>query len=102
MLEAGGAVRAQAVVTVEVVDNEAVDAATDANLRPRLEHVAPLGVIETAPVFLHAANAVVLARPRSAVGVLLEQFHRVLHGPWAKLFLVPEVAVELEEAGRPF
>src|SRR5262249_43660654 len=92
-------VLAQAVVAIEVVGDEAIDAALHTGLDPRLEYRSPRGIIEATPVLLHAADAVGAVDDGAAVSVFLEQVARVGYGAFAEALLVPEVAVELEETG---
>jgi hypothetical protein len=91
---------AEAVMTIQVVANEPIDASTDANLHPCLEHGSPLGVVQTAPVFAHAADLVGIVDNWLAVRAFLEQLDRIGDGPGPQLALVPQVAVELEEPAR--
>ena len=92
---------AQAVVSVEVVDDESVAAQRDAVLRPGFQHRSPVRVVEATPVLLHAPDAVVVVRDRLSLGVDFQQFHRVRHGFRAEPLFVPHLAIELEEPARP-
>src|SRR5262249_55217992 len=96
------AVGAKAVVTIEVVGDKAVGTAADAGLDPCLEDRAPTRIIETRPVFLHAADGILVVDDRFAVRAALEQFQQVRGRPGAEFLLVAEVAEVLEEAARPF
>src|SRR5262249_48875805 len=101
LLEPGPAMLAQTVAAIEVVDHEAVHAAFDTAFGPPLEDAAPVWIGETGVILLHAADAVVIADARRAVGVLLQQVERVLDRFRTQLLFVPQVTVELEEAARP-
>ena len=101
VLEPLDAVGAEAVVAIEVVGDEAVGAAADAGLDPRLEHRPPVRIIEAGPVLLHPADGVLVVDDRLAVRAALQQVQQVIGRPRAELLLVPEVAEELEEAARP-
>src|SRR5262245_46595739 len=94
-------VLAQAVVTVEIVRDQAIDAALNGGPDPRLEDGLPVRIVQTGPVLLHAADAVAFLSDRRAVGLAFQQLQGVVDGLLAECLLVPQLAVEPEEAGRP-
>ena len=97
-LESGNAVRAMAVMAVEVVDDKTIDAPADGEADPRLEHRSPVGVSQAAPVFLHASDAVALLGEQASITVSFEQFGGIFYRFGAELGLVPLILVELEES----
>src|SRR5688572_4538238 len=96
------AMLAQTVVTVEVVDDEAIDAPAQPLAHPGLEHLLPGGVAQAGPVLAHAADGIGPILDRRTVGVLLEKLQGIGDRLGAEHRLVPEVAVELEEPAGPF
>ena len=92
---------AEAVVAVEIIDHEPIHAGADPLANPSLEHGPPVGVVQAGPIFLHAANGIILVGYRGAVGIAFEQLQRIGYRLGAKLRFIPEIVIELEEPARP-
>ena len=92
----------QAVVPVEVIDHEPVQPASDSLTHPRLEHRLPGWVAQASPVLVHTADCIGTGLDRRSVGILFEQAQGIGGRSEAERLFIPEVAVELEEAARPF
>ena len=91
---------AQTIVPVKIIDHESIPPGPDALAHPRLEHGAPVGVVQARPVFLHAADGVAVVDARCAVGVFFQKVQWVFHRLGAELFLVPQFVVKFEKAAR--
>src|SRR5437868_11152451 len=59
------AIRAVAIVTVEVVGDKSIHPSLDPATHPRLQHLTPMWVVQTCPVLAHAADAITYFGDRS-------------------------------------
>src|SRR5439155_11236423 len=102
LTETGDAMRTVAVVPIEIIRNETVHALRDAEADPVLQHLAPMRIVQTRPIFAHPADVVTIVRNRLSEAVLLDQIKRVQDGSGAEQFFIPLIAIESEEAAWPF
>jgi len=66
------AVFAQTVMTVEIVDHEAIDSSFDSVAHPCLEYGAPVWVVKAGPIFLHATNRVAVIGDGAAINIFFQ------------------------------
>src|SRR3989442_8048482 len=70
LAEAPHAIRTVAIVPVKVSRNETVHSLRDAEADPRLQHLAPIRIVQARPILAHAANSIFLNRNRHSQSFL--------------------------------
>src|SRR5262245_56432490 len=68
---------AEAVVTVEVIGDKAVQTAVHAVLQPGLQYLLPRRIAQAGPIFVHAADRISASGDRRAVRVFLQEFQGI-------------------------
>ena len=96
-LEAVHAIAAVAVDPIKVVDLEAVQSPFDPPLDPGLQHPAPVGVGQAAPIDGVRRGVLIETDVGRPIPILGQELQGVRHRFRAQLLLVPELFVELEK-----